>query len=172
MWDWADGEKDDDLTKSYPFPVPRIRELSSEFAMPSCPHTNSASESNVEDEDSTTAPLMHNGSDIPLIRQESVTSQEPMRSNSINHLSSDLESFQVAHKPKKRYTTYHPTNSTSNDKSNTINVTRHSGAYLRSSRRFTFVKSIVVEPPDANQDDVYKARFKLQSKDQLQALQL
>ena len=128
----------------------------------------------MEDKDSTIAPLMNNESDVPLIHTESVASQEPMRSDdeSTGHLSSDLELFQVTHKPKKRYTTYHPNHLTSSDKSNTINVPRRSGAYLRSTRRLTFVKSIVAEPPDASQDDVYKARFKLQSKDHLQALQM
>ena len=124
--------------------------------------------SSVEDEDSTTAPVMNNKFDVPLIHQESVISQEPMRSddNGTDHLSSDLESFPVTHKPKMRYTTYHPHNSTSNDKTNTINVPRYSEGHLGlSRRRITFVKSIVAEPPDANQDDVYKARNKLQSKD-------
>lgn len=182
MWDWADGEKDDDLTKSYPFPVPRIRELSSEFAMPSCDsHLNASSASNAEDEDSTTAPSTNKNSDIPLIHQESVISQEPTRSDDggTNHLSSSLESFRVTHKPisKKRYTTYHPiaNSSTSNDKTNTINVPRHSGVHPRSfsnARRVTFVKSIVAEPPDANQDDVYKARHKLQNKDHFQTLRV
>lgn len=176
MWDWADGEPDDDLTKSYPFPVPRIRELSSEFAMPSCdPHMNASSMSSEENEDSTTTPLMNNNSDVPLIHQESVISQEPVKDddNGTDHLSS-LDSFQMARKPpKKRYTTYHPHNSTRNDKTNTLNVLRHSEEHLGlSRRRITFVKSIVAEPPDANQDDVYKARHKLQSKDYLQTLQV
>ena len=174
MWDWADGEKDDDPTKSYPFPVPRIRDLSSEFAMPSCnPDVNSSPELGVEDEEDSNAVPVHNNSEVPLMDEESMASQKPTRNDdkSENHLFSHSDSFQVVHmhKPKKRHTTYHLTN---NDKNNTLNVPRRSAAYRRSPRHFTYVKSIVADPPDATQDDVYKARFKLQSKDHIQALQV
>ena len=36
LWDWAEGEPDDELTKNYPFPVPRIRDLSSELRTECC----------------------------------------------------------------------------------------------------------------------------------------
>ena len=168
MWDWTDGEKDNDLTKSYPFPVPRIRDLSSEFAMPSCVQDLDYIPS---DEDSMAAPLMHNNTEVPMIREETVTSQEPM---SDDRNTNDLQSSQVAHKPKKQYITYNPKHMTNDERieisSRSLPRYRYTGPHLR-SRRFTDVKSIVAEPPDANQDDVYKARFKLQSRHQSQALQ-
>ena len=36
LWDWADREQDDDPTKNYPFPVPRIRNISNKFRTPCC----------------------------------------------------------------------------------------------------------------------------------------
>ena len=35
MWDWADGEPDD-LTKNYPFPVPRVRDIPSKLRTECC----------------------------------------------------------------------------------------------------------------------------------------
>ena len=168
MWDWADGEKDNDLTKSYPFPVPRIRDLSSEFAMPSCvTDLNYPS----PDEVSIAAPLMDNDTEVPIMREEVVTSQEPI---SEDRNANDSELSQVIRKPKKQNITYQPKHMTNNERAkiDSNSLPKHTAPRVRRSRRFTDVKSIVAEPPDANQNDVYKARFKLQSKDQSQALQV
>ena len=162
MWDWAYGEKDNDLTKSYPFPVPRIRKLSNKFTMPS-----SVNYLSVEDEDFMAASLMHNNTEVPLIHHQSVTSQEPMSDDGNTN---DLES---SHQPKKQNGTYYPNHLKNDERVNSKTLPAYTSLrpHLR-FRCFTDVKSIVAEPPDANQDDVYKARIKIQSRDQLQALQM
>ena len=168
MWDWADNEQDIDLTKSYPFPVPRIRNLSSEYAMLSCDPYIDSSSSSVTDEDSNTAPMIHKDSQMPLVHKRSLASQKSGRNDgNINHSSSDSELLQGVPKSKKHHSSYHPGDSASNinDYSNSLSIPRRSVGHRRSARRFTVIKCIAVEPPDANQDDVSKARSKLQSKD-------
>ena len=51
-----------------------------------------------------------------------------------------------------------------NNNSNTLSLPRLTRGitYQRAARRFTVIKTITAEPPDATQDDVSKARFKLQ----------
>ena len=159
MWDWADGEPDMDLTKSYPFPVPRICNLSSEFAMPSCDSEMMSSSSKIATKDSTTACMMDDKSQVPLICTESSDSQKPERNRVLSHSSSDPELFQDTSKPKITSYPHLPSGS-----SNTLNLPRHTRGitYRRGTRHLTVVKTVVAEPPDATQDDVSKARFKLQ----------
>ena len=163
MWDWADGEPDMDLTKSYPFPVPRISNLSSEFAMPSCDSGLKSSASKITGKDSSTAPVMDEKSQVPLIQTESSDSQKAVRNRAktLSHSSSDSQLFQDVHEPK---ITSNPHLPSGNNNSNTLNLPRHTRGitYHRATRRFTVIKTITAEPPDATQDDVSKARFKLQ----------
>ena len=163
MWDWADGEPDMDLTKSYPFPVPRISNLSSEFAMPSCDSELKSSASKITSKDSSTAPVMDEKSQLPLIQTESSDNQKPVRNRAktLSHSSSDSQLFQDVHKPK---ITSNPHLPSGNNNSNTLSLPRLTRGitYQRAARRFTVIKTITAEPPDATQDDVSKARFKLQ----------
>ena len=165
MWDWADGEPDMDLTKSYPFPVPRISNLSSEFAMPSCDSELECISSKIAMKDSSTAPTMDDISQVSLICTESSDSQKPAknRAKTLSHSSSDSELFQDAHKAKVKHTSFHPHHSTEYN-TNAINLPRLTRGitYHRATRRVTVIKTITAEPPDATQDDVSKARFKLQ----------
>ena len=162
MWDWADDKPDVDLTKSYPFPVPRISQLSSEFAMPSCDSELNSSSSQIAIKDSSTAPIIDEKSQFPLIQTESSDSEKPVRSRAktLSHSSSDLQLFQEVCKPK---ITSNPHFLSGNNNSNTLSLPRHTRGitYRRAARHFTVIKSIVAEPPDANQNDVSKARFKL-----------
>lgn len=153
MWDWAEGDQDDDLTENYPFPVPHIRELSSEYTIPGCDSDLNSSSSSLTDEDSAAVP--------------STKSQEPVISynKSLNRSLSDSNLFQVTHRSNEQHKSY-----MTSGNSHTINVFSHGGAQQRSTRRQTVAKCVVVEPSDASQGDVLKARFKLQSKKQ--ALQL
>lgn len=159
MWDWAEGEPDNDLTKSYPFPVPRIRELSSEFAMATCVPDLDSSSSKSADEETMPVPSIQCESELPLTHNESI---EPMKNTKkgLSHSSSDSELLVAP----RQYTTYH-NHLTTNKNNNTVGVPRRARK-RRSARHFTVVKSIVVEPPDANQEDVSKARYKLQNKAQ------
>ena len=168
MWDWADGERDMDLTKSYPFPVPRISNLSSEFAMPSCDSELKSSASKITSKDSSTAPVMDEKSQLPLIQTESSDNQKPVRNRAktLSHSSSDSQLFQDVHKP--RITSYPYVLPSGNNNINTLNLPRLTTglSYERATRRFTVIKTITAEPPDATQDDVSKARFKLQNTNQ------
>ena len=172
MWDWAEQERDNDLTKNYPFPVPRIRGLSDEFTVASYheQESNSLSSSGAADEDTATvqdesitaAPSIHHESDPP---NWSVVSQKQIdNERTINHASSDP---QLVHKPNNQQRTSFSHNKYNRKYVHTVGVPRAARrvkAHRRSTRRFADVKSLVVEPPDANQDDVCKARFKLQNK--------
>ena len=160
LWDWADGEPDLDLTKSYPFPVPRICNLSSEFAMPNCDLELKSSSSKTATKDSISACTMDDKVQHPLICTEFSDSQKPTRDRVLSHSSSDPQLFQDACKPKITSYPHLPSGS-----SNTLSLPRHTcGITYR--RCATVIKSIVAEPPDANQDDVSKARLKLQMTNQ------
>ena len=152
LWDWADGEPDMDLTKSYPFPVPRICNLSSEFTMPSCDSELTSSSSKITAKD-----MMDDKSQVPLILSESSDSQKPARNHVLSHSSSDSQLIQD---DKPNITSY-PHLPSGN--SNTLSLPRHTRGitYRRGTRHFSVVKTIVAEPPDAKQDDVSKARFRL-----------
>ena len=169
MWDWADGEPDIDLTKSYPFPVPRICNLSSEFAMPSCDSELECISSKVAMKDSSTAPTIDDTSQVSLICSESSDSQKPTKNQAktLSHPSSDSQLFRDAHKTKVKHTTFHPHHSAEYN-TNTMNLPRHTRGitYHRATRRVTVIKTIAAEPPDATQDDVSKARLKLQISNQ------
>jgi len=162
LWDWAEGEPDNDLTKSYPFPVPRVRKISNEFTMATCVTDLDSSSSKSSDEDTMVVPSIHYESELPLTHNESI---EPMKSTNRNlsHSSSDSDLLVVPN-PSRRHTT-----TTYHNKSTTVTDKYHSiprRFKRRPTRHFTFVKSIVVEPPNANQEDVSKARYKLQNKAQ------
>ena len=159
MLDWAEGEPDNDLTKSYPFPVPRIRMLPREFVVASCggPDLSSSSASSA-DENTTT--VQSHEPEIPVI----ITTDESVKSNTISmsHFSSDSQLFQFPTKPKRRYTTY--SNRVVGNKPG--HITRVPRPTRSNQRHFTFVKSVTAQPPDATQDDVSKARIKLQNRSQ------
>lgn len=155
------------MTKSYPFPVPRVRELSGELEIVGCvgPDLSSASSSSAEED--TTVPPVHNQPEIPLI----ITSdhEESMKHNDKNMSdspSSNSKLFQFTNKPSRRYTTC-SNRMVGNKHGHAIRVTRRTRNNQRLTRRFSMVKNIVVQPSDATQDDVSKARMKLQRKPQV-----
>ena len=129
--------------------------LPSEFEMASCDGPDlSFSTSNSADEDATAVPStsVHHKPELP----ESVKNSK----KSLHHSSSDSQLFQFSNKPNRRYSTYSDRLMMSK-KNGQIRVPRRS---RNIHRHFTDIKSIAVQPPDATQDDVSKARIKLQSK--------
>lgn len=156
------------MTKNYPFPVPRIRELSSKFTVASCDEESTPSPT-VLDENAVAASPDENKTSIPSIQIiESAANQEPVVNNdeSLNHSSNDSELMVVVHNPSRQRTTFnvHSRNNDNKNYDHKIYVPRHDKTHRRFTEHYAHVKSIVVKPPDATQEDVSKARFKLRGK--------
>ena len=168
LLDWAEDEPDNDLTKNYPFPVPRIRDLPSEFSTDyfslnshSVPSTKETSKNSTNTKD-----VVSNDA-IPL----------PNAANSISHTSSDEEEAESRQKTLVHYSSDSKLHSCHTKPAHhravsTSFYTHSSRRHHRSARsrlhehRGSFIKSIVQEPPDASEQDVARAQAKLFNKSQ------
>ena len=164
LWDWAEGEPEDDLTKNYPFPVPRIRDLSGELRTECCKlHSYSAPLTKKKSRKATPtieSAKSYDPAPLPNATIESdgsdyTSSDENTRKGrkKLFHFSSDSKVLPPGHvKPPRhdhvRYSVRNPR--------------RFRGTSRFISRRHkSFVKSIVEEPPDASQQEIAKAKLKL-----------
>ena len=169
LLDWVEDEPDNDLTKNYPFPVPRIRDLPSEFSTDhfspnshSVPSTKETSKNSANTEDAVSNDAIPLPNVVNSISHTSSDEEEAeSRQNTLVHYSSDSKLHSCHTKPAYN----HRTVSTS--------------FYTRSPRRHhrrarsrlhehhgSFIKSIAQEPPDASEQDVARAQAKLFNKSQ------
>ena len=165
--DWADKEPDNDLTKNYPFPVPRIRDLSSEFRTECCNlHSHSvpsaeemsqnAAAANTEDAVLLDAVPLQNFAEINATGSSSSHTssndeEAKSRRRRLSHISSDSKLVTL----RRTKPAHHK------DFSHSLNIP--SEYHCTSHSRFLYgsvVKSIVEEPPDASKEEVDKARQK------------
>ena len=162
LLDWAEAEPDDDLTKNYPFPVPRIRDLPDEFRTECCSlHSCRTSPTKEKSQNSanTEGTISCNPATQPLITVEGPADDS-------SHTSSDefTEGRRgIVHYPKRNGHVKPPHHSNARSSFHTYAPRRyHGSARFRSLRqRKTSAKSIVEEPPDASAEDIAKARHKL-----------
>ena len=145
LWDWAEGEPEDDLTKNYPFPVPRIRDLSSVLR----------TELHPEPKSNDPAPLPN--VTIESDADSDYTSSDTRKGGQKKFIRRSSDSKLL--KPARHDHVYYSLN---------CNSRRYRGVSRRySSYRYkSFVKSIVEEPPDASQLEIAHAREKLFHKSQ------
>ena len=168
LWDWAEEEQDDDLTKNYPFPIPRIRDLSGEFRTECCKlHSHSAPPTKKKSRKAaaTVGGAISYPAPLPSFTIASddgdyTSSDENTRKGRKNliHHSSDSKLQPPGHvkPPRHDYVRY-----------SVRNPRRHHGTSRFSSRRQkSYVKSIVEEPPNASQQEIAKAKLKLLHKGQ------
>ena len=159
LLDWAEGEPDNDLTKNYPFPVPRIRDLSSEFSTDLCSvnsHSVPSTEESSQNAANTKDAVSHDPIPLPnvveMINSSSHTSsdeEEPeIRQKTLVHYSSDSKIL-----PHHIKAAHHGTVSTSLN----THSWRHRRAQLH-GHCGSLIKSIVQEPPDATEQDVARAQ--------------
>lgn len=166
MWDWAEGEPDNDLTKNYPFPVPHIRELPSEYRTECCSlHSCSVpaneeslqeSSANIEDTDSLQCTVIITNND----GNSQTTCDEDMESGQKNHVNdAELQPAgyvkPICHK-NIRYSVHG---------SRCYGISQFRS--LRHVHNSSYAKSIVEEPPDATEEEVTKAQLKLFSQTQM-----
>ena len=163
LWDWAEEQEEDDLTKNYPFPVPRIRDLSGELRIECCKwHSHLAS---MPKNKSRKVTAVANPAPLQSLTTASddgdyTSSDENTRKEqkSVAHYSSDSKLQPPGHVQPPRHEHIHYS---------VRNPRRYRGTTRFSSRRHrSFVKSIVKEPPDASQQEVAKAKRKLLHKSQ------
>lgn len=163
LWDWAEEQEEDDLTKNYPFPVPRIRDLSGEVRTECC-RLHSHMTPLIKKKSRKVAPVT-NPASLPSVTIASddgdyTSSDENSRKGRkiLVHHSSDSKLQPPGHvKPPRhdhmRYSVRSPRR-------------YHRMSRFTSHRHNSFVKSIVEEPPDASQQEITKAKLKLSRKGQ------
>ena len=157
LLDWVEGEPDNDLRKNYPFPVPRIRNLPSEFRTECCSlHSHSvpsAEEMSQYAATNTEDAVSHDAVPLPSFAATNVTdssshtnSNEGAKSKKrkLAHFSSDSK-LQTSHHTKP---THHE------NLSQSLNISREYYHTSQSRSKLLYgsvVKSIVQEPPDASE---------------------
>ena len=172
LLDWAEGEPDNDLTKNYPFPVPRIRDLPSKFSIDFCSlnsHPVSSTEETSQNAAVNTKDAVSHEA-IPLknvvttVDNSSHTSSDEeeaeIRQKTLVHYSSDSKILTHHIKPAHRRTV-----STSLNTHSTRKYHRRARSRLH-KHLGSFIKSITQEPPDASEQDVARAQAKLFNKSQ------
>ena len=168
LWDWAECI-DDDVTKNYPFPAPRVRDLPSEFITECCelhshsaPSTNKESSkaaSNIKDASShNPASLSHftvTPDDGDYASSDESTKGGPK--NLVCYSSdSNLQPPRHVKPPHHDHTHYSFRNSK-----------RYRGTYrFRSRKHKNSTRCTAGAPPDASQQDIAKAKHKLFHKGQ------
>lgn len=175
MWDWAEGESDNDLTKNYPFPVPRIRDLPNEFRSNCCdlhsyslpPDKERSQETTVD----TEGTLSNNLVPIPYCTCTVIGADDSSytisdedtedEQKSLGDYPHDSNLQPLRHVKPARHSNIHSIAHSYNPRRS------HRTLRYRSLRRHrSYAKSIVEEPPDASQQDVAKARLKFFHKTQ------
>ena len=170
--DWAEKEPDNDLTKNYPFPVPRIRDLPSEFRTDCC---NLHSHSVPSAEEMSQYAAATNTEDAVSHDHDVVSLAVINTTDSSSHTSSDDEEAEskkrrLAHfsSDSKLQTAHHTKLTHHGNVSQSLHIPspRKYRRTSRSRRLGSIVKSIVQKPPDASEQEVARARaqFKLFSK--------
>lgn len=165
LWDWADKESEDDLTKNYPFPIPRIRELSSELTAPCCSlHSNLVAPTKERSQSTSNneRPSSYDPTSLPTVTviaddSNNISSDEDAEGQQKNlvHYFSDSQMQPLGYvKSIRRGNVQHGVRRST--------TRRHHGTSRLRARRYltSSVKSIVAGPPDASQEDVAKAKRK------------
>ncbi|XP_065903014.1 mucolipin-3-like [Dysidea avara] len=154
--DWAEGEPDDDLTKNYPFPVPRIREILNEFdsfkhgdesdrniVTPSPTDQNSIVSQNNEDTNSNVIVL--NGS-------------ANVNKNCSSHTLSPFSSVSLPANVPFQARVFQPTQRRVHSQRDHHTKCKYCGLRLAQSKSNSNIKSTVRKPFNASQRDVARAR--------------
>ena len=159
LWDWAEREQDDDPTRNYPFPVPRIRDFSHEFRAPrykihSC-STQSTKKKKSRKGFAATSGMINNPPLLPNFNSNDSDNTSSDENTGLRHYFSDSAlKRQSGHMKQPRYR-------------NTCYIIRSQRRHYGSSRfrslksNTSFAKSVVEQPPDASQQEVAKAKLKL-----------
>jgi len=158
--DWAEGEPDDDPTKNYPFPVPRIREVPDEL----CNSTDADDPnpaivvSNTTDQSSNVSEILDDANPDVIISNGSNKAQKNSSGHTLSphysgslpaHLSNKVHVSQLTQ--RRAYSQIkHPTNRTT-----------------YRSRHYFDIKSTARKPSNASEKEIARARSIIQHRNSM-----
>jgi len=156
--DWAEEEPDNDLTKNYPFPIPRIREISDEF------------DSFINDDESNQTKAMPISTDENniVLHSHEVTDPDAVISNgsaNVNkNFSQTLSPFTTGSLPANLPfpdRAFEPTQRHIHSQKGSPHIRtkcKHCGSGLAQPKSYIDIKSTVRRPSNAKERDVARAR--------------
>jgi len=156
--DWAEEEPDNDLTKNYPFPIPRIREIPDEFdSFINDDESNQTKAMPIPTDENNIVPQSHE-----VINPYVVTSNGSANVN--KNFSQTLSPFTSDSLPANlpiQDRVFEPTQRRVHSQKESPHIhtkCKHCGSGLAQSKSYTDIKSTVRKPSNASESDVARAR--------------